>query len=192
MSGTRRQHESGGWLTGLEIARQVKLGGIRIEPFNPAQCNPNSYDYRLGRLLRLLEFNSEFNGIPCIDPRLPMKYTEIEIPKTGYLMLTERAYLGSTMEKFGSDHYAALVTGKSSVGRLFVKNHACAGLIDQGFFNYITLEMTAKLPTLVFPGMRFGQIFWFTSVGECELYYGKYNKRSNVARPSQIHLDWED
>lgn len=181
-----------GWLTGKEVEKQVQSGRIRIEPFNKNQVNPNSYDYRLGKVIRVLRCNSVFNGVPCIDPRLEMKYEEIEIPKSGYLLLTENAYLGSTVEKFGSNYYASLVTGKSSVGRLFIKNHACAGLIDQGFLNHITLEITAKLPTLVFPGMRFGQIFWFESVGECKLYKGKYGRGSNVAKPSKIHLDWED
>ena len=180
------------WLTGDEINKQVQSGRIKIEPFSEKQCNPNSYDYRLANILRILRPNSIFDRVPCIDPRLEMKYEEVEIPKSGYLLLTENAYLGSTMEKFGSDFYASLVTGKSSIGRLFIKNHACAGLIDQGFMNHITLEITAKIPTLVFPGMRFGQIFWFESVGECKLYKGKYSKGNNVARPSKIHLDWEE
>ncbi|MBI3632141.1 MAG: hypothetical protein HY225_01715 [Candidatus Vogelbacteria bacterium] len=180
-----------GWLTGKEVEKQVRAGKIRIDPFDGNQINPNSYDYRLGNTLRQLLTNSEFNGIPCIDPRKPIKYRDYIIPETGYLLLTENAYLGSTMEKFGTDHYASLVTGKSSVGRLFVKNHACAGLIDQGFLNHITLEITAKLPTLVFPGMRFGQIFWFESIGECELYKGKYNEGENIAEPSKIIRDWD-
>lgn len=179
-----------GWLTGKELKKQVKRGKIKIEPFDPKLCNPNSYDYRLGEILRIIKFNSIFDGVPCIDPRLPMKYEEIKIPKSGFLLLTENAYLGSTIEKFGSDYYASLVTGKSSIGRLFIKNHACAGLIDQGFFNHITLEITAKLPTLIFPGMRFGQIFWFESIGECALYKGKYNIGDNAAEPSKIRFDF--
>lgn len=181
-----------GWLTGKEVVKQVRLGRIKIDPFDEGQVNPNSYDYRLAPILRVLECNSAYRGIPCIDPRLKMKYREIRIPKSGYLLQVEHAYLGSTMERFNSNFYAANVTGKSSIGRLFIKNHACAGLIDQGFFNNITLEITAKMPTLVFPYMRFGQIFWFESVGECQLYRGKYGRGSNVARPSKIHLDWEE
>lgn len=179
-----------GWLTGCEIKKQYKSGKIKIETFQEEQLNPNSYDYRLGNFLRRLVPNSSAHGVPCIDPRVEMKYEEIVIPETGYLLLTEHAYLGYTMEKFGSEHYASLVTGKSSIGRLFIKNHACAGLIDQGFFNHITLEITAKIPALVFPGMRFGQIFWFESVGECDLYGGKYGTCDNRAHPSKIILDW--
>lgn len=180
------------WITGKEIEKQVKKGRIKITPFDLRQLNPNSYDYRLGNVLRIILPNSVFNGVSCTDPRLKMKYEEIVIPKSGYLLEVEKAYLGSTIEKFGSDYYASLVTGKSSVGRLFIKNHACAGLIDQGFFGHITLEITAKMPTLVFPGMRFGQIFWFESKGKCELYKGKYSKDGNFVAPSKIYLDWEE
>lgn len=179
-----------GWLTGKQVMREVESGRIRIEPFSPGQVNPNSYDYRLAPILRCLMPNSERGGVPCVDPKLEMEYEEIEIPPTGFLMRVEEAYLGHTVEMFGSEHFASLCTGKSSVGRLFIKNHACAGLIDQGFFGHITLEMTAKLPTVVYAGMRIGQMFWFDSVGECKLYSGKYGEgKGNAAIPSRIHLD---
>ena len=179
-----------GWLTGKRVSEEVRVERIRIEPFNPVQMNPNSYDYRLAPLLRRLLPNSERCGVACVDPALPMAYDEVEIPQGGYLMRVEDAYLGHTVEQFGSERFASLCTGKSSVGRLFIKNHACAGLIDQGFFGHITLEMTAKLPTVVYAGMRIGQIFWFKSVGDCELYRGKYGQgRGNAAVPSRIHMD---
>ena len=181
-----------GWLTGRKVSDEVGAGRIRIEPFSEEQVNPNSYDYRLASLLRRLLPNSYRDGIDCIDPKLPMKYEELTIPPEGFLMRVEEAYLGHTVEKFGSEHYASLCTGKSSVGRLFIKNHACAGLIDQGFFGHITLEMTAKLPTIIYPNMRIGQMFWFESVGDVELYHGKYSDGSNAAKPSQIYLDIEE
>ncbi len=182
-----------GWLTGKQVVREVESGRIRIEPFSARQVNPNSYDYRLAPMLRRLMPNSERDGAPCVDPMLEMVYDEIGIPAGGFLMRVEEAYLGHTVETFGSEHFASLCTGKSSVGRLFIKNHACAGLIDQGFFGHITLEMTAKLPTVVYAGMRIGQMFWFESVGECELYDGKYGEgKGNAAIPSRIHLDLGD
>jgi len=178
------------WLTGLEIKKQIDAGIIKIAPFDVAQCNPNSYDYRLGKYLKKLKFNSIFDGKACIDPKKPMQYEEFEIPETGYLLETPNAYIGYTVEKFGSDHFASLVTGKSSIGRLFIKNHACAGLIDQGFYGHITLEITAKLNTVIYPGMRFGQIFWFSSKGDCDLYDGRY-LNANDGVPSKISNDWD-
>jgi dCTP deaminase len=38
-------------LTGPEIKRQVELGNIRIDPFDPRHVNPNSYDLRLSPTL---------------------------------------------------------------------------------------------------------------------------------------------
>jgi len=177
------------WLTGNEISKQYEQGNIKIDPFDSAQINPNSYDYRLGNELKILKFNSEFEKEPCIDPRLPMQYETIQIPTTGFLLQTPLAYIGYTQEKFGSNVYASLVTGKSSIGRLFIKNHACAGLVDQGFYGHITLEITAKLPVLVFPGMRFGQIFWFLTEGDALLYNGRYHQH-NKGLPSQVGNDW--
>lgn len=178
------------WITGNSIISNVNAGKIKIEPFDKKQCNPNSYDYRLAPKLKTLIPNSTFKGKPCLDPRLEMKYEEVIIPETGFLLETEKAYIGYTVEKFGSDHYASLVTGKSSIGRLFINNHSVAGLVDQGFHGHITLEITVKLPVLVFPNMRFGQIFWFTGEGDCALYNGKYNNDSNNGTMSKIMTDW--
>jgi dCTP deaminase len=179
------------WLTGQEITKQVRKGLIRINPFDESQCNPNSYDYRLSPFLKKLKFNSSFDGKACIDPRKEMIYEEIVIPETGYLLETPNAYLGHTIEKFGSNIFASLVTGKSSVGRLFIKNHACAGLVDLGFHGHITLEITAKLNTVIYPYMRLGQIFWFSTSGERKLYQGKYLD-TNDGTPSKIAEDWDE
>ena len=73
-----------------------------------------------------------------------------------------------------SDHYASLVTGRSSTGRKFITNHITAGLIDQGFFGRITLEIVVFKKTIVYPHIPFGQIFWFEVSGEPLLYKGKY------------------
>lgn len=39
-------------LTGLFIEEEVVAGHIVIDPFDPAAVNPNSYNYRLGPLLK--------------------------------------------------------------------------------------------------------------------------------------------
>lgn len=179
------------WLTGKELVKEHKQGKIRIEPFFEDQVNPNSYDYRLDTVLRRLLPNSIRNGVECLDPALPMVYEDLKIGKKGLVMMPGEAYLGSTVEKFGSDYFASLVTGKSSIGRLFINNHVCAGLIDQGFFGHITLEITVEMPTVVYPKMRFGQIFWFESKGQVKLYAGKY-QQDNAAAPSRIQLDFDE
>lgn len=171
----------GGWLTGSEIAKQVTLGRIKISPFTEAQVNPNSYNYRLHPVIRRLT-----NEV--IDIRKPDEFEDLRVPDDGLLLYPGECYLGCTVERFGSDHFAALVTGRSSIGRKFITNHVTAGLIDQGFYGQITLEITVQKPTRVYPGTVFGQIFWFTVVGETILYQGKYVDQMSPTA-SKAHLD---
>lgn len=178
------------WLTGEQIAVEVRYGRIRIEPFDRGQVNPNSYDYRLGRTMKKLLPNSRHQDRWILDPKEPMKYKEIELSPGGFVLEPGGAYLGYTVEVFGSDHFASLVTGKSSIGRLFIHNHICAGLIDQGFVGQITLEIEVQMPTVVYPGMHFGQIFWFESVGPVKLYSGRYQQQKLVT-PSKIDEDFK-
>ena len=106
-----------------------------------------------------------------------MEFEHITIPKEGYVLQPGECYLGSTQEIFGSNTYASLVTGRSSIGRKFITNHITAGLIDQGFFGNITLEIVVQRPTRVYSGMAFGQIFWFSTCGVPILYAGKYQRQ---------------
>ena len=170
-----------GWLTGNEIMKQVELGRIKISPFAKEQVNPNSYNYRLHPMIRRLT-----NEV--IDMRRPDEFEDIVIPEDSLLLHPGECYLGCTAEQFGSDYYAALITGRSSVGRKFITNHVTAGLIDQGFYGQITLEITVQRPTRVYPGIVFGQIFWFTPVGEATLYHGKYVEQMDPTG-SRAHLD---
>jgi len=156
-----------GWITGDEIAKAVSAQEITIEPFNFAQINPNSYNYRLSA--RIKRITSEI-----IDLRREDEYEELEIPESGLILEPGECYLGSTVEILGSMKYASLITGRSSIGRRFVTNHVTAGLIDQGFEGHVTLEITVQKPTRVYPDIEFGQIFWFTTSGVPLLYEGKY------------------
>ena len=156
-----------GWLTGNEIHKQVKLQEIIINPFDPNMLNPNSYNYHLDK--KMLKITNDIIDMNGID-----EFEEFELAKDGTILLPHECYLGTTVEFFGSDSYASLVTGRSSVGRKFATNHVTAGLIDQGFFGRITLEITVSKPTIVYPNMVFGQIFWFTVCGDPVLYNGKY------------------
>lgn len=112
-----------------------------------------------------------------IDIKIPDEYETIEIPESGYVLSPGECYLGSTQEVFGSPIYASLITGRSSIGRKFLTNHITAGLIDQGFIGNITLEIVAHKPTKIYPGIEFGQIFWFTTFGYPFLYQGKYQNQ---------------
>lgn len=170
--------EGYGWLTGHEIEKKVMEGKIIIEPFDSICLNPNSYNYHLDkRMMRLVD--------NCIDMRKEDNFEEFIIQNEGSILYPGECYLGVTKEIFGSDYFASLVTGRSSVGRKFITNHITAGLIDQGFHGRITLEITVQKPTIVYPNIVFGQIFWFSVMGESKLYHGKYQYQAE-ATISQI------
>jgi dCTP deaminase len=163
-------HSHHGWLTGRQIWEEVTQKRIIIEPFDPACLNPNSYNYHLANRLRRI--TSE-----VIDCRKEDEYEEIEIGEEGFVLSPGECYLGATQEVFGSELFASLITGRSSVGRKFVTNHITAGLVDQGFLGTLTLEIVVHKPTRIYPGMVFGQIFWFTTCGLPYLYAGKYQSQ---------------
>lgn len=171
----------GGWLAGATIETEVMSGKIVIEPFLHECLNPNSYNYHLNKHLKRLTSN-------IIDCKKEDEFEEILIPREGYILEPGECYLGTTKEVFGSKYYASLITGRSSVGRKFITNHVTAGLIDQGFKGQITLEIVVQKRTRIYPLIRFGQIFWFTVVGEADLYNGKYQHQS-YPTTSRLHDD---
>ena len=160
-----------GWLSGKEIIKQVNQKRILIDPFDPLMINPNSYKYHLGN--KLLRLTAEI-----LDLKEKDEYEEIIIPEEGLILYPGECYLASTLERFGSNVYASLVTGRSSVGRKFLTNHMNSALISQGFFGNITLEISVIKPTRIYPYFEFGQIFWFTVCGDPCLYEGKYQNQS--------------
>lgn len=161
---------STGWLTGKKIIEEVDSKEITISNFKTDSVNSNSYNFHLSpKILRLTN-----NIIDCFKPD---EYEQISIPQEGLVLYPNECYLGSTVEVFGSNKYASLITGRSSIGRKFITTHITAGLIDQGFFGNITLEIIVQKPTIVYPEMSFGQIFWFTTFGPSLLYKGKYQNQ---------------
>lgn len=173
---------TGGWLSGCAIQEAVKAGDIVISPYSGGQVNPNSYNYSLSPQIRRLS-----NDV--VDAYAVDEYETLTIPDEGLILEPGECYLGSTSEVFGSHMYAALITGRSSVGRKFITNHVTAGLVDIGFIGNITLEIVVGKRTRVYPRMMFGQIFWFTLWGDPSVQYsGKYQGQSGPTE-SRLALD---
>lgn len=169
-------------LTGKEIARRVAAGEIKIEPFDPSNVNPNSYDLRLDSVLRVYDTGRE------LDVRSENPTESLPIPPDGLVLRPGVLYLGSTVELVGCDTLAAVVEGKSSLGRLGLTAHVTAGFIDCGFWGNITLEMSVVHPLRVYSGMRVCQICFTTVEGEVTLYAGKYQGQQGP-QPSR---SWKD
>ncbi|MEV6154892.1 dCTP deaminase [Nonomuraea sp. NPDC052129] len=168
-------------LTGPEIGAAVRDGRVRIDPFDPGQVNPNSYNVRLGDTL--LTYTD-----PVIDAHRPNPTRTVTIDSGGHVLRPDELYLGHTVERVGSDAFVPLLFGRSSVGRLGLFVEITAPIGDIGFYGQWTLMLSAIRPLRVYSGMRIGQIMFFLSAGPIDLYHGKY-QASDGPQPSRL---WDD
>lgn len=158
-------------LTGSEILREVRRKRITIEPFDEADLNPNSYNYHLGRLLKI-------GPQEIIDPKESKVWEEIEIPFEGLVLEPARLYLGHTLERIGSKTFVTSLIGRSSVGRLGLFLQLFADLGQIGAIHRWTLEMVVAQPLRIYPGMTIGQISFWVPTGDKFFYEGDYAKSS--------------
>lgn len=158
-------------LSGAEISRRVGSGDIIIEPFSQRQINPNSYNYRLGRQIALVDPSVSLGNYDR-EPALE------DIPAEGILLQPGRLYLSTTQESMGSHVFVTSLIGRSSLGRLGLFVQLTADLGHLGDAHCWTLELTCVQPIRVYSGMLLGQVSFWRPVGESELYTGPYTRHS--------------
>ncbi|WP_405884025.1 deoxycytidine triphosphate deaminase [Streptomyces sp. NBC_01136] len=154
-------------LTGPEIARAVAEGSIRIDDFDPARIEPNSYGFRLAPQLLVYERET-------LDSHEAPASRRLTMDDDGTLLEPGRFYLGSTMEAMGSPSYAATLYACRSVSTLGVWIQFSAPLGHSGAVFPWTLEITVANPVRLYPGMRIGKLAFWAMQGEPRLYDGKY------------------
>jgi dCTP deaminase len=172
-------------LTGEAIAHYVLKGRIKIDPFDKKLLNPNSYNVRLGDTMCMQAAHL------MVDCRKRQPILQMSLIDGGFLLNPGRLYLAHTMETVGSDAFAPMLNGRSSVGRLGVQVHMTAGFGDIGFIGQWTLEITTVNPIKLYPGMEIAQIAFFevrTSMLNPPLYKGKYQHATGVGE-SLLHVE---
>jgi len=171
-------------LSGKQI--HAKLGSeIIIEPYNPRALNPNSYNLTLHN--ELLVYDSS-----VLDMRLENTTSIIQIPEEGLLLEPGRLYLGRTAEYTETEKYVPMLEGRSSVGRLGLSVHVCAGFGDVGFKGFWTLEIHCVQPIRIYAGVGICQIYYHAIEGEYEPYVsGKYQNNKGT-QPSLMYRDFEN
>ena len=159
----------GGMLTGTEIEKQVKKGNIEISNFDPSRINPNSYNLTLSEFL-MCYTEAE------LDMKKANPADKYIIPDDGYVIYPGVLYIGSTVERVHTDKFIPMLEGRSSIGRLGITIHVCAGFGDIGFGGTWTLEITAVQPVRIYKNSEIAQVSFFTPYGKKPvLYNGKYN-----------------
>lgn len=148
-------------LTGTEIKRNVQLNRIIIEPFNPKQINPNSYNYRLGDSYIEISVDEKYDLSIQQDCGVKKRISE-----SGTIFKKDHLYLCNTYEKIGSDYYVTSLIGKSSMGRLGMFLQVSADLGHQGEIHKWTLEIRPCVSIIVYPRMIIGQVSFWKVEGE--------------------------
>lgn len=179
----RRPESCGGILTGDEIGRQVELGNIVLENYNPKNLNPNSYNLYSGDTVTV------YRDLGVIDLRKPATYektTTFKINEDGFILRPGTLYLIPSGVYMESTKFEPLITGRSSIGRLGIAVHQEAGFGDIGFKGVWTLQIKVTYPTKIYPKMPIFQVYFLTPHGRItELYHGKY-QGSKEAVPSRF------
>ena len=161
-------------LSDVDIRKALSSGDIGIEPFDESAVQPSSVDLRVDHYFRT--FHNHRHSF--IDVRRPMDdLTElVEVAASEAFILHPGEFvLGSTLEYVRlPDDLVARLEGKSSLGRLGLLIHSTAGYVDPGFEGHLTLELSnvANLPITIYPGMKIGQISFFTLSSPAENPYG--------------------
>ncbi|WP_203568142.1 dCTP deaminase [Aestuariimicrobium ganziense] len=167
-------------LSDRDIRAQVHAGRVVLDPWDPAMVQPSSVDVRLDRFFRIFE-NHRYSVIdPSIDQPELTRLVEPEGDEP-FVLHPGEFVLGATLEKVSlPDDVAARLEGKSSLGRLGLLTHSTAGFIDPGFIGHVTLELSnmATLPILLYPGMKIGQLCFFTLSSPAEHPYGSQENLS--------------
>ncbi len=170
-------------LSGLEIAGCIGKE-IGIEPYNPAQLNPNSYNLRLHD--ELMVYDS-----PVLDMKVENKASRINIPRSGLKLEPGKLYLGRTLEHTRTDNFVPMLEGRSSIGRLGMFVHITAGFGDVGFNGFWTLEIFVVQPLIIYPHVEICQIYFHHIKGAFNTYKsGKYQSNNGI-QTSKLYQDFE-
>jgi dCTP deaminase len=165
-------------LTGHEIRKRLGRD-IVIEPFDPANLNPNSYNLSLHDELMVYE---EL----VLDMRRANRVRRLTIPQEGLVLSPGQLYLGRTAERTETHNLVPMIEGRSSVGRLGLFVHVTAGFGDVGFCGYWTLEMFAVQPVRIYAGVAICQIFYHQICGDVTEYASDKYQHNRDIQPSLL------
>ncbi len=173
-------------LSGDEIANNLGRN-IQIDPYDPKNLNPNSYNLTLHDELVVYEE-------VVLDMAQPNRTRRLRIPKEGLVLSPQRLYLARTVERTETHNLVPMIEGRSSIARLGLFVHVTAGFGDVGFIGHWTLEMFAVQPVRIYPGVAICQIFYHEICGDISEYQSdkyrsaKYQHNRDI-QPSLLHTE---
>lgn len=128
----------------------------------------NSIQVTLGDTLKVYES-------PVLDIKKTNYTKTLVIPEEGLLLEPNKLYLGRTNEYTKTNGYVPLLSGQDVLAAVGMEIHITAGFGDNGFEGTWTLEIICTNPTIVYPGMIIGEIYYSPLIGDDKItYQGKY------------------
>lgn len=146
-----------------------------IDPYEPGQLAPSSYDVRLAPVVKV----PQFLGRPIdLRKRVVQETLSYDMRECDGWMLKPGGFvLGSTVEMVDIPHnLVCRIEGKSSLARAGLQIHS-AGYIDPGYRGTVTLEITNFGPDLIWlwPDVLIAQLSFEFLDSPCrEPYQGRY------------------
>jgi len=178
-------------LSDREIRRKIYENEIIVEPLDLSeQIQPASLDIRLGT-----QFSKFPDDVECIDVNTNVRDEMISWISNVITIQPNSFILANTIGNFQIPKgIGAEIRGRSSLGRMGIEVHSCAGWVDPGFEGELVLEISnnSNASIELDSKTRVAQMV-FHELGEPAIVgYGetenKYQGQSG-ATPSKIHQD---
>ncbi len=151
------------------------------------KIGPNYIMVTLGDTLKVYD-------TPALDVKSQNDFNAIPIPENGLLLEPNKLYLGRTNEYTKTHGYVPLLSGLNELATLGIAIHITAGFGDNGFEGTWTLEIICANPTIIYPNMPIGRIYYYSLIGDPSIKYkGKYlgqveptESKINLEYPKQL------
>lgn len=167
-------------INGDEILQYYNLKLLNVDPWDENKIGTNSYDITLGKTL--LRYTSD-----KVDPKLKNPTEEVIISDKGFTLNPGDFVLGSTAEFCTNlaNNLVPMIEGRSSIARLGLNIHVCAGFGDVGYCGRWTLELFSFKKINIYAGMPIGQLYWLKTTPTERKYKGKYQMQD---KPKESHM----
>ncbi len=178
-------------LSGEQIHEYLKLGKIKINPFDEKLIGPSQIDLRLGSKFRV------FKGNGIVDPFKPETIKRntklIDTKGKPFILQPQQLVLGLTLETVSvPNDLVASIEGRSSIARMGVFIHISSGHVNPGSGSIKAIPVTLEIlnmnpsPVKLYPKMRVCQLLFYTmDKAVLKGYDDRKGKYSGRLEPSQ-------
>lgn len=176
------EHRGNMILSDRTIAKEIDMGRVLVDPYDPKLLGAASLDIRLSN-----EFMTALPGAtnPVISPnansvdndlhfhRVVKKYPKKGTPEPFHLY-SGQLVLSPSMERISlPEDIAARIEGRASVARFGMLVCATSAFVSPGFKGHLTLELynLTNRPIELVPGMSIAQLVFYRLDEPCENPY---------------------